>query len=88
MTDQETLIDFDNMSDQQKREKINHCILKVTNFKDITATTLDWSTSSMQLYVLFPMVLSFIRSLDFDRICRELTGVITVKQMFQIAFSL
>ena len=46
----------------------------MTNFNDISATTLDWSTSTMPLTVSSSMVLNFLQSLDFDRICDQLVG--------------
>ena len=51
----------------------------MTNFNDISAATLDWSTSTMPLTVSSSMVLNFLRSLDFDRICSQLVGKKTVK---------
>ena len=83
---QQTLIDFDKMSFQEKREQIIHAILSATNFTDASAITLDWSTSSMQLHVPLTMVLHFIRCLDFDRICSLLVGKKTPQEMVEIVF--
>ena len=62
------LIDFDQMSNQQKKDYMIKCILKGSSFTDPSATTLDWSTSSMQLHIPSVMVLGFLQTLDFDRI--------------------
>ena len=71
---QQTLIDFDKMSFQEKREQIICGILRAINFTDAYATTLDWLTSSMQLHVPSTIILHFLRYLDFDRICSQLVG--------------
>ena len=59
----------------------------MTNFNDISAATLDWSASTMPLTVSSSMVLNFLRSLDFDRICSQLVGKKTVKEVLLIAFN-
>ena len=80
------LIDFDQMSNQQKKDYVIKCNLKGSNFTDLSATTLDWSTSSMQLHVPSVMVLVFLRTLDFDRIYSQLVGKKTPQEMFNIVF--
>ena len=77
---QQTVIDFDKMSFEEKRKQLIPSILLATNFTDVFATTLDWSTSSMQLHVSSTIVLQFLTCLDFDRICSLLVG-----KMFEIA---
>ena len=74
MAEQQTLIDFDKMSNQEKKEYIIRGILRGTNFTDPFSTTLDWSTPDRQITVLSVLVLGFMRHLDFDRICTKLTG--------------
>lgn len=59
----------------------------MTNYNDISARTLDWSTSTMPLFVNSSMFLSFIRILDFERICSQLTGEKTVEEIFKIFFN-
>ena len=86
MSEQQTLIDFDKMSNQGKKEYIMRGILRGTNFTDPFATTLDWSTPDRPITVPSVLVLSFLRHLDFDRICAELTGKKTPKEMFDIVF--
>ena len=83
---QQTLIDFDKMSFQEKQEQIIRAILSATNFTDASTITLDWSTSSMQLHIPSTMVLHFIRCLDFDRICTLLVGKKTSQEMVEIVF--
>ena len=56
---QQTIIDFDKMSFEEKRKQVIHSILLATNFTDVFATTFDWSTSSMQLHVSSTIVLQF-----------------------------
>ena len=84
---QPILIDFDKMSFEEKRLMIIRDILRLTNITDFSPT-LDWSTSSMQIRVPSSMVFSFINSLDFDRICRELVGMKTPEEMFKIVFNI
>ena len=81
---QQMLIDFDKMSFQEKREQIICSILMATNFTDAFVTTLDWSTSSMQLHVPSTMVLHFLRRLDFDRICSLLVGKKHLKKCLKL----
>ena len=80
------LVDFDQMSNQQKKDYVINNILKGSNFTDPFVTTFDWSTSSMQLHVPYVTVIGFLRTLDFDRICRELVGKKTPQEMFAIVF--
>ena len=61
--------------------------MKAYNFNDLSATTLDWSSSIPGLQVPAEMVLCVLRSLDFNRICDKLKGKKTVKEMFQIVFA-
>ena len=83
---QPILIDFDKMSFEEKRLMVVRDILRMTNVTDLSSPTLDWSTSSMQLHVPLSMVFSFINTLDFDRVCRELVGTKTAEEMFKIVF--
>ena len=73
------VIDFDEMTYQQKEDLIIKGLVKVYNFTDPTATTLDWISSMSGLHVPATMVLTVLRTLDFDRICSELTGKKTIK---------
>ena len=79
------LIDFDKMSFEEKREIIRD-IFRMTNVTDFSPT-LDWFTSSMQIRVPSAMVFSFINNLDFDRICKELVGLKTPKEMIKIVLN-
>ena len=51
------VIDFDEMTYQQKEDLIIKGLLKVYNFTDPTATTLDWTSSMSGLHVPATMVL-------------------------------
>ena len=53
---------------------------------DQNATTLDWSTSSIQLHVPSNIIFSFLRTMDIDRICEELTGKKTPQELIEILF--
>ena len=81
---QQTLIEFDNTSFEEKRKQVIRGILLATNFTDVFATTLDWSTSSMQLHASSTIVLQFLTCLDFDRICSSLVGKKTPQEMLEI----
>ena len=61
------VIDFDEITYQQKKDLIVKGLLKAYNFTDPTATTLDWISSSPGLYVPSIMVLTVLRTLDFDK---------------------
>ena len=79
------VVDFDEMTYQQKKDLIVKGLLKAYNFTDPTATTLDWTSSSPGLYVPSIMVLTVLRTLDFDS---ELTSKKTIKEMFKIVFDM
>ena len=68
-----TMIDFDEMSFQQKKDLIIKLLLKACNFTDPSATTLDWTSSSPGLFVPAAVVSSLLLSFDFDRIYSKLT---------------
>ena len=82
------VIDFDEMTYQQKKDLIIKGLLKACNFTDPTATTLDWTSSMSGLHVPATMVLTVLRTLDFDRICSELTGKKIIKEMFKKVFDI
>ena len=79
------VVDFDEMTYQQKKDLIVKGLLKAYNFTDPTVTTLDWTSSSPGLYVPSIMVLTVLRTLDFDS---ELTSKKTIKEMFKIVFDM
>ena len=82
------VIDFDEMTYQQKKDLIIKGLLKAYSFTDPTATTLDWTSSMSGLHVPTTMVLTVLRMLDFYRICSELSGKKTIKEMFKIVFDM
>ena len=83
-----TVIDFDDMSFQRKKDLINKLLLKACNFTDPSATTLDWTSSLPGLFVPATMVSSLLPSFDFDRICSKLTGKKSIREMFKIVFKI
>ena len=87
---EKNVIDFDETTYQQKKGFIIKLILKASNFTNPTASTLDWSTSISELHVPSSMVLSFLISSDFERICSQLVGKKNnskfFKKMFKIVF--
>ena len=68
------VIDFDQMNFEEKKKLILEFILKATNYNDLSSSRLDWSTSTMSLFVLPEIVLSFLRTADFNMVCNELKG--------------
>ena len=76
------------MSSEEKCLMVIRYILRMRKATDLSSPTLDWSTSSMQLHVPSLMVFSFINTLDFDRICRELIGMKMAEEMFKIVFNI
>ena len=83
-----TVIDFDEMSYQQKKDLIIKLLLKACNCTGPSATTLDWTSSLPRLFVPSTIVLSSLASFDFDRICSKLTGKKSVREMFKIVFQM
>ena len=79
------VVDFDEMTYQQKKDLIVKGLLKAYNFTEPTATILDWTSSSPGLYVPSIIVLTVLRTLDFDS---ELTSKKTIKEMFKIVFDM
>ena len=67
-------INFTNMSVEDRKKFVIKLLLNGSNFEDILATFLDWSTSNKTILVSSQIVLSFIQSLDFNKICGELAG--------------
>ena len=59
----------------------------MTNYNDISAKTLDWSTPTMPLFVNPSVVLSFIQTLDFERIYSQLAVEKTAEEIFKIVFN-
>ena len=82
-----TTVDFTGKSFSEKNKIIVESILKATNFDDISARTLDWSTSTMPLFVNSSMVWTFIQTLNFERIYGQLTGIKTIDEIFRIVFN-
>ena len=79
-------IDFTGKSFDEKKKIVIDLIFKMCNYTNMSATALDWSTSTMPLFVNLQMVLSFVQKLNFDRICAVLTGVKTSDEIFKIIF--
>ena len=44
------VVDFDEITSDQKKKLTIEALLKASNFTDLTATTLDWTSSSPGLY--------------------------------------
>ena len=79
-------IDFTGKSFDENEKIVIDLIFKMFIYTDISATALDWSTSTMPLFVNPQMVLSFVQKLNFDRICSALTGVKTGDEILKIIF--
>ena len=86
-TESNNTVDFSGMSFEEKKRIVLDSILRVTNFSDLTAHTLDWSTSTMPLLVNSAVVLSFIHKMDFERICSRLNGKKTIDEIIKIIFN-
>ena len=80
-------VDFTGKTFDKKKKMMVDIIFKMCNYKDLSATSLDWSTPDHPLFVNPQMVLSFVRKLNFDRICAALDGVKTGDEIFKIIFS-
>lgn len=77
-------INFTNMSVEDRKKFVIKLLLNGSNFEDISVTFLDWSTSNKTKLVSSQIVLSFIQSLDFNKICGELVGKKTVSEILLI----
>ena len=78
--------DFTDKNFQEKKEFVLKMVLDIANYNDISARTIDWLTSAMPLFVDPVIVSSFIRTLNFQRICSQLTGIETADEIFKIVF--
>ena len=78
--------DFTCKTYDQKKKIVIDLIFKMCNYTDLSATALDWSTSTMPLFVNPQMVLWFVQKLNFDRICAALNSVKTGDEIFKIIF--
>ena len=81
-------MDFDEMSFQQKKDLIIKLLLKACNFTDLSATTLNWTSSLPGLFVPVTMVSSLLPSFDFDRMCSKPTGKKSIREMFKTVFQM
>lgn len=80
------MVNFDNMTSEEKQKKVIAMILQMTNFTDLSPT-LDWLIPSIRLHVPSIMVLSVLRSIDYERILRELVGEKTIPEIMTIIFN-
>lgn len=80
------MVNFDNMTSEEKQKKVIAMILQMTNFTDLSPT-LDWLIPSIRLHVPSIMVLSVLRSIDYERILRELVGEKTIPEIMTIVFN-
>ena len=74
--------DFTCKTYDQKKKIVIDLIFKMCNYTDLSPTALDWSTSTMPLFVNPQMVLWFVQ----DRICAALNSVKTGDEIFKIIF--
>ena len=77
------VIDFDQMNFEGKKNYIE-IYTKATNLFDLLSKGLDWSTSTMPPFVSSEIVLSFLRTIDFNRVCNELKGKKTMEEVLLI----
>ena len=80
-------IDFTGKTFDEKKKMVVDIVYKMCNYNDLSAASLDWSIPNHPLFVNPQMVLSFVRKLNFDRICADLDGVKTGDEIFKIIFS-
>ena len=81
------LIDFDKMSFDERRSFVIRCILKATDFNDLSSKTLDWSVPSREIHVSSNIVWRFATFLDYNKIYSELVGKKSSKEMLKIVFN-
>ena len=81
------LIDFDKMSFDERRSFVIRCILKATDFNDLSSKTLDWSVPSREIHVSSNIVWRFVTFLDYNKICSELVGKKSSEEMLKIVFN-
>ena len=83
---QKKTINFEKMTFEEKKRTVLNLIMKCTNFNDPSATTLNWSTETMPLFVKSKMVLSFVHLLNYSTICADLKGEMTPEEVVKVVF--
>ena len=73
--------------DEKRSFVIITCILKATNFNDLSSETLDWSVPSREIHVSSNIVWRFVTFLDYKKICSELAGKKSIEEMLKIVFN-
>ena len=71
----------------EKRSFVIRCILKATNFNDLSSETLDWSVPSRKIHVSSNIFWRFVTFLDYNEICSELVGKKLSEDMLKIVFN-
>ena len=86
-TESNNIVDFSGMSFEEKKRIVLDSLLRATNFNDPAAQTLDWSKSTMPLFVNSAVVLGFIHKMDFERICSRLNDKKTIDEIIKVIFN-
>ena len=81
------LINFNNMSFEEKKQFVVKLICKMTNLSHPNQKFCDWSTESMPLDVSKEIVISFLNHIEFDIICSRLDGYKSIKEILDVIFN-
>ena len=73
--------------DEKRSFVIITCILKATNFNDLSSETLDWSVPSREIHVSSNIVWRFATFLDYKKIYSELVGRKSSEEMLKKVFN-
>ena len=71
----------------KKKDFVVKLIKGMTNYSN-NALTLNWSTSTMPLFVKSDIVTSLLNSLDYEFICSKLVGEKAIHLIVDIIFDL
>ena len=81
------LINFNNMSFEEKKQFVVKLICKMTNLSHLNQKFCDWSTESMPLDVSKEIVISFLNHIEFDIVCSRLDGYKSIKEILDVIFN-
>ena len=81
------LINFNNMSFEEKKQFVVKLICKITNLSHPNQKFCDWSTESMPLDVSKEIVISFLNHIEFDIVCSRLDGYKSIKEILDVIFN-
>ena len=80
------VVDFPNMSDEEKKNFVVECVNKICNV-DKSSSVRDWSTDGKALYVPRSFINGFMNNLNKKKIVEKLSRKKTVMDVLDLIFS-